>query len=48
MPTTFKLKTSVIKAVKAAKSLKTSISINLGAPSFSSKALSTGATVSLK
>lgn len=48
MPTTFKLSSGMVKAVKTAKSLKTSIVIRLGAPGFSSKSLTTGATVSLK
>jgi hypothetical protein len=48
MPTTFKLSSAMVKAVKAAKSLKTSIAIKLGAPGFSSKSLRTGATLSLK
>lgn len=48
MLTTFKLNSAMVKAIKLAKSLKTSIVIKLGAPGFSAKSLSTGATVSLK
>ncbi|MBI2692542.1 MAG: hypothetical protein HYX29_11435 [Solirubrobacterales bacterium] len=46
--TTFKLNSALVKAIKLARSLKTSIAIKLGAPGFSVKSLSTGATLSLR
>jgi hypothetical protein len=48
LPQTFKLSSSMLKAIKAAKSLKTSVVIQLGAPGFSTKTVATGVTVSLK
>jgi hypothetical protein len=48
MPTTFKLSSAMLKALKAARTLKTSIAIKFGAPGFSVKSLSTSATIALK
>jgi hypothetical protein len=48
MLTTFKLNSTMLKALKFARSLKASISIKLGAPGFTVKSLTTSASVSLK
>jgi hypothetical protein len=47
-PTTFKLSSAAVKAVKAAKSLKTTIAIQFGAPGFSKKTASSSATLAFK